>query len=115
MEEEQRSEVLPSVVAAVKASEERIIGELREIRDFLSDCGIGDDDVMSVRQCADYLSKLEGKPVSVGGVYNRIAARSIPHYKKGSRLWFTRSDVRAAYTQESNFVPAATDRGEGNS
>jgi len=111
-DEQSQRLTLEEVPEAIGQMESRIMSELQEIREALSSYGADDDRPMDVRECARYLSELEGKRISTGCVYNRIAAGTIPHYKKGSRLWFTRADIRATYTRKENFIPAIVDQND---
>lgn len=56
---------------------------------------------LTVRQVAELLQ------LSVGGIYNMVAARRIPHIKLGNRVRFLRADV-VAWVQR-NRVPSLED------
>jgi len=49
-------------------------------------------DILNVNQIADYLS------VSKATIYKYTADRIIPHFKRGKRLYFKKSDVEAWVT-----------------
>ncbi|NTW60791.1 MAG: hypothetical protein HGB21_13090 [Nitrospirae bacterium] len=101
-------EQVPAMVADLQAQLARIEGQL------VTKTATTDEMPMKADACASFLSELEGKPVAVSTVYNRVAQSTIPHHKQGSRLWFFRSEIlasiRNAVTPET---PAIVDQGDG--
>jgi hypothetical protein len=51
---------------------------------------------MGVTLCAEFLSEIEGKEVTTGAVYNRVAKGLIPFRKNGARLLFLKEEILAA-------------------
>ena len=51
---------------------------------------------MGVTLCAEFLSEIEGKEVTTGAVYNRVAKGLIPFHKNGARLLFLKEEILAA-------------------
>ena len=53
---------------------------------------------MGVIICADFLTSIEGRKVSVGAVYNSVHKGMLPYRKNGARLYFLREDILDAIT-----------------
>ncbi len=53
---------------------------------------------MGVIICADFLTSIEGRKVTVGAVYNRVHKGMLPYRKNGARLYFLREDILDAIT-----------------
>ena len=53
---------------------------------------------MGVINCADFLTSIEGRKVTVGAVYNRVHKGILPFRKNGARLYFLREDILNAIT-----------------
>lgn len=54
---------------------------------------------MGVIICADFLTSIEGRKVTVGAVYNRVHKGMLPYRKRGARLYFLREDILEAITK----------------
>ena len=59
---------------------------------------------MGVTLCAEFLSEIEGKEVTVGAVYNRVAKGLIPYRKHGARLLFLKDEVLASMIKKDKKV-----------
>ncbi len=51
---------------------------------------------MGIRPCAEFLTEIEGKTVTVGAVYNRVNKGRLPYRKNGAKLYFLRDEILKA-------------------
>lgn len=78
----------------------------RKFDEFLSmrqDVVTGDSLPMGITRCADFLTKIEGKKVTVSAVYNRVAKGRLPYHKNGAKLFFVPGEVLASLSQPKKF------------
>ncbi len=78
----------------------------RKFDEFLSmrqDVVTGDSLPMGINRCADFLTQVEGKRVTVSAVYNRVAKGRLPYHKNGAKLFFLQGEVLESLTKPKKF------------
>ncbi len=62
-------------------------------------------DIMGSNKCAAFLSELEGKPISIFAVYNRMHRGKLPYQKNGAKLYFSRSAILTYLADSQKYRP----------
>ncbi len=99
----------PTGDAAMKLKEiesllKEILSKVNTILEHLSDTSppeekpeIPDELPIGITDCMKLLTELEGKPITRVAVYNRVNKGTLPHWKKGKMLLFSKREILKLY------------------